>query len=711
MIDQSLRESLQTYYSSFLSSTQFRARYGQRLMIAELARRLAVDPDAFEQSPIALVEAGTGTGKTVAYALTGFAVAAAQDKTLVISTATVALQEQLVLRDLGEIQKHAGIEFSYALAKGRRRYLCVSKLDAQLQGSDQTTAMTDFFPDELAASRPEDLGQLQLMLETFGAGRWDGDRDSLAFAVDDRTWRGVSTDRQQCTNRQCSFFSQCPFFTARERLDEVDVIVTNHDLLLADLASDESQILPAPEETLYVIDEAHHLADKARGQWAGFLASTSHRELLAQLEDCYEQTKSRLIDASLDELVSELAVQTKLPAAAANGLQTFDQVVLLLRGFEDEATAQGDAFQHRFVGGEIDDALAAECLNLAGLTERLEQMMQSARQTLEQAIPGADAAQRVVLESLVTVFGTFVGRLGSAANLWRLFGAADEQQGPSARWLDFTPDELLVHCTPIRVDTLLYEKLWSQCAGAVLTSATLAVGRDFSMLTESLGLPEDVVGVVVPSPFDYSAQGQLRIPRMSASPTDAAAHTEELSHLIPQLLVEFQSGLVLFTSWRQFFAVVDGLSTQLRDLCLLQGEDSKAEMLRKHRERIDAGEQSYLLGLASFAEGVDLPGDYCLQVIIAKIPFSVPDDPVGATQQEWIEASGGNSFTDFMLPNAALRLTQAAGRLLRTESDQGVVTLLDDRLRTKFYGPRLRSALPPFRDYEAPPALSDLDHG
>jgi ATP-dependent DNA helicase DinG len=168
---------------------------------------------------------------------------------------------------------------------------------------------------------------------------------------------------------------------------------------------------------------------------------------------------------------------------------------------------------------------------------------------------------------------------------------------------------------------------------------------------------------------------------------------------------------VLFTSWRQFFAVVDGLPTQLRDLCLLQGEDSKAEMLRKHRERIDAGEQSYLLGLASFAEGVDLPGDYCLQVIIAKIPFSVPDDPVGATQQEWIEASGGNSFTDFMLPNAALRLTQAAGRLLRTESDQGVVTLLDDRLRTKFYGPRLRSALPPFRDYEAPPALSGLDHG
>lgn len=711
MIDQTLRDHLQTYYSSFLSSTQFRARYGQRLMIAELARRLALDPDDLEQSPIALVEAGTGTGKTVAYALTGFAIASAQDKTLVISTATVALQEQLVLRDLEEIQKHAGIEFTYALAKGRRRYLCVSKLDAQLQGTEQNSAMTDFFPDELAASRPEDLGQLQSMLETFGSGRWDGDRDSLAFAVDDRTWRGVSTDRQQCTNRQCSFFSQCPFFSARERLDEVDVIVTNHDLLLADLASDESQILPSPEETLYVLDEAHHLADKARGQWAGFLAGTAHREVLVQLEDCLEQTKSRLIDASLDEVVSELAALSNLPTAAANCLQTYDHVFLLLRGFEDEATPQGEAFQYRFVGGEIDDVLAAECLALAGLTERLEQMMQSARQTLEQSITQSEPAQRVVLEGLVTVLGTFAGRLGAAANLWRLFGAADEQQGPSARWLTFSSDELLVHCTPIRVDTVLYEKLWSQCAGAVLTSATLAVGRDFSMLTESLGLPEDVVGMVVPSPFDYANQGQLRIPRMLASPTDAAAHTEELSEVIPELLVEFQSGLVLFTSWRQFFAVVDNLSPELRDLCLLQGEDNKSEMLRKHRERIDAGHHSYLLGLASFAEGVDLPGDYCLQVIIAKIPFSVPDDPVGATQQEWIEASGGNAFTDFMLPNAALRLTQAAGRLLRTESDQGVVTILDDRLRTKFYGPRLRSALPPFRDYDADPARLLPDHG
>jgi ATP-dependent DNA helicase DinG len=154
---------------------------------------------------------------------------------------------------------------------------------------------------------------------------------------------------------------------------------------------------------------------------------------------------------------------------------------------------------------------------------------------------------------------------------------------------------------------------------------------------------------------------------------------------------------VLFTSWRQFFAVIDALPSDLRAECLLQGEISKAELLNQHRERIDAGKRSYLMGLASFAEGVDLPGDYCQQVIIAKIPFSVPDDPVGATQQEWVEAKGGNAFYELMLPHAALRLTQAAGRLLRTEQDSGVVTILDVRLTTKAYGRKLIAALPPFR--------------
>jgi len=247
-------------------------------MVAEVARRLAGRQDTSDISPIALVEAGTGTGKTVAYTLTAAAVAAAKEKTLVIATATIALQEQLVLRDLPDIQQQAGMDFSFALAKGRRRYVCIAKLDSALAG--QSPATSDFFPDEKLALGIDQAPLLTSLLEAYGNGAWDGDRDSLTTVIDDPIWRGVSTDRSQCTNRQCSFFSQCAFFKARAALDEVDIIVTNHDLLLADLASEESQILPPPEAAIYVFDEAHHLVEKARSQWSGFASKSAQTEVI-----------------------------------------------------------------------------------------------------------------------------------------------------------------------------------------------------------------------------------------------------------------------------------------------------------------------------------------------------------------------------------------------------------------------------------------------
>ena len=667
-------------------------------MIAEVARRLAGDAAGIETSPIALVQAGTGTGKTVAYALTGALIAAAKDKTLVISTATIALQEQLVLRDLPDIQAKAGMNFTFALAKGRRRYLCLSKLDASLEGRGQSSKTSDFFPDELLVNAPDQAQVLSLLLDSYGNGAWDGDRDSLAVVVDDQIWRGVSTDRSQCTNRQCSFFSQCAFFRAREGLDQVDVIVTNHDLLLADLASEESQILPPPESSVYVFDEAHHLVEKARSQWAGFLGRTTTRSVLEAGATLLDQLDQDLAAAELTEVAQTLSGKPGFAVVIAEALTCFDQLMQHFAGFEVDAMAQGDVGRYRFAGGEIDPSLQTECHHLGSLLGQLDRAVQDWRRTLEQSVSGASLKERLALEGLIPVLGGFSSRFVAAQRLLLLFGQPQAPEAsPSARWLDFRPDDLLVHCTPIQVDDLLYEKLWTRCAGAVLTSATLAVGQDFELVAADLGLPEDVVGLIVPSPFDYAQQGRLRVPKMRQNPSDPNAHTEEIASLMPGLLTEFQSALVLFTSWRQFFAVIDALPADLRGDCLLQGESSKAELLNQHRDRVDAGKRSYLMGLASFAEGVDLPGDYCQQVIIAKIPFSVPDDPVGATQQEWIEAKGGNAFYELMLPHAALRLTQAAGRLLRTEQDSGVVTILDGRLTTKAYGRKLIAALPPFR--------------
>lgn len=696
MIDQSLREEIQGYYSSFLAAKQFQPRYGQKLMVAELARRLTSEGGDTPRSPIALIEAGTGTGKTVGYTLTAATIAAAREKTLIIATATVALQEQLVLRDLPDIQQQAGMHFSFALAKGRRRYVCLAKLDAALAG--QAPATSDFFPDEKLAFGVDQAPLLTSLLEAYGKGSWDGDRDSLSAVIDDPVWRGVSTDRSQCTNRQCSFFSQCAFFKAREALDEVDVVVTNHDLLLADLSSADSQILPSPEAAIYVFDEAHHLVDKARSQWSGFASKSGQSEVLAAASGLTQSIKEDLSTTSLGALLDGLQGFNEFDQTVADVQADLAGIFAILGSLEDEAEPQGEVAQYRFPGGWVPDELRDQAQYLGREFDQLDVTLQGWRRSLEQSISSASIRQRQALEQLVPILGGFSSRFSAASRLWQLFSVGGSlEQSPSARWLDFRGDDVLVHCTPIAVADQLYDHLWSRCAGALLTSATLAVGRDFSLIATDLGLPEDVEGIVVPSPFDYQRQGRLRVPKMQEDPSNPTAHTNEIATLIPELIAEYRSALVLFTSWRQFFNVVDALPVELKARCLLQGDASKAELLKQHRARIDAGDVSYLLGLQSFAEGVDLPGDYCLQVVIAKLPFSVPNDPVGATQQEWVEAQGGNAFAELMIPHAALRLTQAAGRLLRTEQDHGVVTILDSRLVTKRYGRQLIAALPPFQ--------------
>ena len=202
--------------------------------------------------------------------------------------------------------------------------------------------------------------------------------------------------------------------------------------------------------------------------------------------------------------------------------------------------------------------------------------------------------------------------------------------------------------------------------------------------------------VSLPSPFHYARQAVLHVPQMESEPGNFEGHTAEIASLIPQLLQDEPGSLVLFTSWRQMLRTFDELEVGFRERVLMQGEQSKAEMLSQHRAAVDEGAPSCLFGLASFAEGVDLPGDYCRHVVIAKLPFAVPDDPVGATLSEWVEAKGGNSFYEVMLPGAVLRVTQAAGRLLRTESDEGRVSILDRRVVSKSYGRVILDALPPF---------------
>jgi ATP-dependent DNA helicase DinG len=311
------------------------------------------------------------------------------------------------------------------------------------------------------------------------------------------------------------------------------------------------------------------------------------------------------------------------------------------------------------------------------------------------------ASQRDELEAWQMAVGGMLVRAEGVLSLWQDFAADSEQESPPrARWLRRRLDDeetaIDLHCSHILAADILREQLWDRAAGAVLTSATMTALGVFDRFRARSGVPADGRFKVVVSPFDYS-RAVLHVPAMSSEASNASAHTEELIELLPQLLDADEGSLVLFSSRRQMNDVYDGVPQDWRARTLRQDDYSKQEILRRHREAVDEGRGAVIFGLASFAEGVDLPGAYCQHVIIAKLPFAVPDNPVDAALAEWLEAQGRNAFMEISVPDAALRLVQASGRLLRTESDRGRVTLLDRRVITRRYGRTILDSLPPFK--------------
>jgi ATP-dependent DNA helicase DinG len=316
----------------------------------------------------------------------------------------------------------------------------------------------------------------------------------------------------------------------------------------------------------------------------------------------------------------------------------------------------------------------------------------------------SDEFEKERCEYWLPVVSAMAARVGSGASLWATYMEEDDPgKAPFARWVTFREAtnfegvEVQLSASPISVSETLAELLWSRIFAAVITSATLSMGGDFSRFRDKAGIGKDNHFNALPSPFRFSEQAVLAVPDMSSDPREAEKHTEEICELLPRILEEDLGSLVLFTSWRQMLRVVDDIDPEFSQRVLAQGSLSKAEIITQHKAKVDAGETSCIFGLASFAEGIDLPGKYCGHVVIAKIPFAVPNDPVGATLSEWIESSGGNSFQEIMIPDAALKMVQACGRLLRTESDEGRITILDRRLVTQRYGARLLDSLPPFR--------------
>ncbi len=701
MLTEELKDTIREAYGALMESKSLTPRWGQRQMIAEIANTLARIPapgEAGNPDPaVCVIEAGTGTGKTIAYAVTAIPMAQALGKRLVVATATVALQEQFVNKDLPDIKRHSGLDFSYALAKGRRRYLCLSKLDRLLAGGQEDSGMLPLYPEDIGAPLAVDASPIyNAMIDALGRGQWDGDRDNWPDAVPEEVWFTVTTDHAQCTGRRCPNIGQCSFFKARDELQNADVIVTNHDLTLSDLALGGGAILSPPEDSIYVFDEGHHLPDKALSHFASFCRLHTTISWLQDSKKGLAQAAPQLV--GLDALQRPLQ---QLPAEiddTVTALQQAEQVVALL--FEDVDTdAARDDPQLRFENGVVPHNLHGVASDLRGLFQKLASHLARMEAVLEDALDddyaGMDKAE---LETWHINLGGMLGRAEGALALWEAYCMEDVQgEPPMARWITLLGSGGFdLRCSPILAADILEDNLWSKAAGVIITSATITALSSFERFILHSGSPREGNYKVVASPFDY-ANAVFAVPPMDCDPGDAQAHTDALVSKLPGLLDPGEGSLVLFSSRRQMLDVFDGVNAELGGRILMQGDYSKQEILRRHREAIDAGEGSVIFGLASFAEGVDLPGKYCRHVVIAKIPFAVPDSPLEAALSEWVEAQGRNPFMEISVPDAALRLVQASGRLLRTESDSGRVTLLDRRILTRRYGRAILDSLPPFR--------------
>jgi ATP-dependent DNA helicase DinG len=704
---------LQAFDAVVQGTEGFRGRAGQRAMAEQVARTFSqaqlgkVDEEGGEpRRAIAVIQAGTGVGKSLAYCAPAIAIALARGTRVLISTATVALQEQLVHKDLPALAAQMEQPFKFALAKGRGRYVCKLKLE-RLAGTGEAHAEDDddLFPEEAAhargkPSRQETEARMQFyasMAQALAQGGWDGDRDSLDTPPEPEAWSPVAAEGSSCTGRHCPAFSQCVYYDQRKALVGAQVIVANHDLLLSSLGA---RVLPELDNCLLVLDEAHHLPATALDQFA-CSADLSRLTWIDRLS-------SRALRIGTLVEVSEVADIPRHASQLRQHLQDLARLVMDLYGeaLKAQNSAWGPArvrVPRGVLPGALHEPLSQLAHHAVGFLECLRAISKALRSEMRDK---PDEARR--LSQLYAQIGTLAPRLEevhATAQLLLQEAPEGETQGfvPNAKWftLEMDGDFIVVkaHASPILPGSTLRGHLWSSVRGAVLTSATLTSCGQFDFFLRESGLNGDVAATTleVPSPFNYAAQGTLIAAETHADPKNAVQFTTEMVEALLTDLARVEYGaLVLFTSREQMRQAVDALATSMRAVVLVQNQIPRTQLLARHRERVAAGEPSIIFGMQSFGEGLDLPGRLCESVFITKLPFAPPDDPVGETRAEWLRAVGRDPFSELVVPATAIRLAQWAGRAIRTEEDQAHVYCYDKRLTRTSYGQRLLKGLPPF---------------
>jgi ATP-dependent DNA helicase DinG len=649
---------------------------------------------AIEAGEHVAVQAGTGTGKSLAYLVPAVRHAVTTGSTIVVATATIALQRQLVDRDLPRLAATLAPlldrELAFAILKGRRNYLCLNRQQGGVAEDPQDVLFDPATASDSTAGPTSPLGRQVKRLHDWAEQTTTGDRDELVPGVPEAAWRQVSVSAQECVGAQrCTFGSRCFAEKAREAAGRADIVVTNHALLAID-ATSEIEVLP--EHDVVIVDEAHDLVDRVTSATTG--------ELSGPGADVAARRAARLTESAADVGAAPAVADQLRQAAAALVIDLGDTPAGRMDVLPETLAATLTAI--RDAAGACADAVRAS----ASAQEEDQQRLATTRLTVASLDDIQQTAGRIL-----DAYEQGISERGEVVWLDRPF--IDDGRRPPA-----------LRVAPLEVGKVLRNRLFGQRTVA-LTSATLALGGSFAPLAVQWGLslpggsdppqtppahggaarppippgggagpsgPIAWTGLDVGSPFDHARSGILYVARHLPPPGRDALPEAYLTELAE--LIEAAGGrtLGLFSSMRAAREAAGALHERIGYPLLCQGDDLTAQLVRQFSE----DEPTCLFGTLSLWQGVDVPGNSLQLVVIDRIPFPRPDDPLASARQRAVAARGGNGFMSVAASHAALLLAQGAGRLLRTMTDRGVVAVLDPRLMTARYGDFLRATLPPF---------------
>jgi ATP-dependent DNA helicase DinG len=617
-------------------------RSGQIEMAEAVAR-------AFDTGEHLAVQAGTGTGKSLAYLVPAIARAIDADEPVVVSTATIALQRQLVDRDLPRLADSLADALprrpDFALLKGRGNYLCLNKIHNGSATEPDDRPQEELF-EPMAASA---LGRDVQRLIAWSSSTDSGDRDELKPGVPDRSWSQVSVSARECIGMaRCPFGTDCFAEKARDKAGHADVVVTNHALLAIDAMTDAAVL---PEHGLLVVDEAHELVDRVTGVATAELSATSL--------GVAQRRVGRLIDAELAQ---------RLEAATAT----------LTSAIHDATPGRIDV---------LDDEMTTYLTALRDAASRARSAIDTAPSDPKAASARAEAVTALsdISDTATRILSSFVPAIPDRTDVV---------------WLDHEDNRgsirAVLRVAPLSVSGLLRSRLFEHTT-TVLTSATLTIGGTFDAMASAWGLAgEDKVkwrGLDVGSPFEHAKSGILYVAAHLPPPgRDGTGSAEQLDEIAALITAAGGRTLGLFSSMRAAKAAAEIMRERLDTPVLCQGDDTTSTLVQRFAD--DA--ETSLFGTLSLWQGVDVPGPSLSLVLIDRIPFPRPDDPLLTARQRAVAARGGNGFMAVAASHAALLLAQGAGRLLRRVDDRGVVAVLDSRMATARYGGYLRASLPPF---------------